>query len=318
MGIMNISEMMDRSIDLLRKYMGTIILFNLCCGLIVGAIYFALIFIGIIFSVVSISVLHNYILMAVLVSVLILFTIVLSLSIKTGMIKISSQEFLHNKVTLGNALGESFKNILKVFGLVVIVLLLASPIVAIFGVMAYFLYLGFKSSMIIYGIFHAKEVILIILSGLALIIFIFVLSAFSVVFSFTIHAIVLEKKGVISSIKRSYQLVKGSYWKVFGCTVLFGFTIAAIRASLGSIITVALTIIYFILKLFNLSVDYISFVNMFSGLLNWPLNILSMLMITPIVYIMLTMLYYNQRFKNDGFDILLRLKKLEIDEKGSN
>jgi hypothetical protein len=105
--------------------------------------------------------------------------------------------------------------------------------------------------------------------------------------------------------------VKNNYWRILGAWFLFYLTVYAINISLQSVVALVGGIIFLVLKFLNMQVDYMLFFTSVNAYASWPLNILSWLVISPIGSIMLTLLYYNQRFQKEGFDISLRLMALE-------
>ncbi|MFD8593869.1 glycerophosphoryl diester phosphodiesterase membrane domain-containing protein [Kitasatospora sp. NPDC059646] len=50
--------------------------------------------------------------------------------------------------------------------------------------------------------------------------------------SFAAPALVLERQGVLGAIKRSWHLVRGSWWRIFGTTTLFGLAVGLLSAVL--------------------------------------------------------------------------------------
>jgi len=58
--------------------------------------------------------------------------------------------------------------------------------------------------------------------------------------SFAMPALILEKQTVVGSLKRSWHLVRGSWWRIFGATFVFGIVVGLLSAVLtvpGQIIT---------------------------------------------------------------------------------
>lgn len=311
MGIMGLNEIMDRAVDVLRKYMKSIVLYSLCFGVIYTALIFFLIFGGAIFIAFSTAIFPNVVLPVIFISIIVIIAGVMVMASKVGVIKISSQVFSDEKEGLGEALGASFKNLHKIIGIFLIEVILFIPIGAVFGGIIYFIFRGLGAS---YGITAGNDpmgIISIILTILTLFSLFFIIIIYTTIFSFSLQAVVIEKKGVIASVKRSFGLIKKNFWRIFGMTLLIGLTIYAIQSSLTSFLTGLLSLFYLLIKFLKLPLDYITFINLTFSIANWPISIISWLIITPMGTIMTTLLYYNQRFKMEGYDMVVRLKGIQ-------
>lgn len=314
MSIMSLTEIMDTAIEILRKYIKTVLLFSLAYGVILIFILIGLVILGSIIAVLIAKFFHGVVLITIGVSIVILFLLAVALTAKIGMIQIASQMFLKERVYVDTALKASFKCMFKVLGIVTAAGILFLPIMGGFGAAGYFLYTTLKSSMILFGTYRTREIVLILLSILLIFIAALVLLAYCTLFSFSLHAITIEGKGVFSALKRSYQLVKNNFWKLFGSYLLFYLTIYAINGSLNSLLAVMSSIVYFFLKFLNVQLDYSVFLTLVVSYGRWPLNILSWLVISPVVTIMVTLMYFNQRFKKEGYDIVLKLREIQKNE----
>ncbi len=112
---------------------------------------------------------------------------------------------------------------------------------------------------------------------------------------FWLQAVVLENKGVRSGLGRSWRLVRGSFWRVFFVVILTGI--------FNYIITVTpTTAISFAAVLFP-SV-------LVSTVLNSTVAILINILVAPLTYTILTLLYYDLRIRKEGFDLALRAQQL--------
>lgn len=315
MNIMSLAEVMDKSIEILKKNLSTVALFNLAYGIINFLIIFFMIIIGSIAAGVSIGVFHLVVFPAIVITVIVLLIIAFALTIKVGMIKIASQEFSGEIIDLPKAIRISFQSFLKTLGIVACVILMFLPVIAVFGAAIYFSYESLKNEIYIFRNFNSKDISLILLPFFTMLIFFIIASIYSNLFTFSLHAMIIEKKGVIASLKRSFKLVKHNFWRILGCTIMFYLVYYAVLSSLESFIGVFFGIIYLILKFLNVTMIKASVLfTMAFSYLRWPLNLLSWLVISPVINIMTTMLYFNQRFKKEGLDIELRLKELEKEE----
>lgn len=311
MGIMGLNDVMDRAVDVLRKHMKNIVLYSLCYGLIytVGVLF--LVFGGGIFVFLSSAILRSAVLPIIFISIIGLIAGVMAMASKVGVIKISNQVFSDEKVGLGEALGASFKNLHRVIGILLIEIILFIPIGAALGGIIYFIFKSLDSSFSVTESYDPVKIILIILLILSVLSLIFIILMYTTMFSFALQAAIIEKKGIIASVKRSFGLIKRNFWRIFGITLLMGITIFAIQASLASFIAGILSLLYILMKFLKLPLDYITFINLTFSIANWPLSIISWLIIAPLGTIMTTLLYYNQRFKKEGYDMVLRLRDIQ-------
>jgi hypothetical protein len=311
MGVMGLSEVMDRAVDILRKYIKTTLMLTFGYGAIGIAAVIAFIIIGSIVLGITFAMSKSTVMLGIMFFLIIAIIIAFSLSINVGIIKIANQEFGGEKVLAHNVIGDSLKSMFKVLGILICGLILFIPVAAVFSGIIYVLIKGFKSSLIELDIFRGKEILLIIFSIIVMIAAIIVILAYITMLSFSLHAMTIEKKGVIGSIRRSYGLVRHDFWKMFGCIILFSLTIYGIRASLDSFFGVVGGVIFLVLKAMNAEQDFMSFITMLVSIMNWPLALISWLIISPIATNMISLLYFNQRFKKEGYDLILKLKDIK-------
>lgn len=311
MDVMTLSEVFDRSIEILKKHIKTIILFSVAYGilLVIGIFLFTLI--GIVIAGFSgLATGNSYIAIFViaLLSVLIA-SIVLTQYI--GMIKISSQEFFDEEVLTDTAVKISIKSIFKIFRMLICLLVMFIPVGIIFYYLGKSFFGTFDTLIYSVDIFVGRGIGAIVLLVLFILSLVFVLFCYTTWVAFVFHAMIIEEKGVFSSIKRSFSLVRQSFWKLFGSLLLVVFIVYALQISLGGFAALVSSIFYLITKFLNINQDVMSFFTMAAEYVSFPLNIVSWLIIMPIGYIMTTMLYFNERFKKEGYDLTLRLKKLQ-------
>jgi hypothetical protein len=311
MGIMSLREVMDGAVDILRKYLKTTLMLTFGYGAIgiIAAIIFTLV--GSIVAAILFALLKSKILLITMISVLVILIFAFFLSINVGMIKIVNQEFSGEKVLAHNVIGDSFKSIFKVLGILICALILFIPVIAIFAGIVYLLVKGFKGSLIQLDVYRGKEILLIVFSIIVMIAAVIVIFGYMTLLSFSFHAMTIEKKGVIGSIRRSFYLVKDNFWKMFGCTLLFYFTIYAVRGSLESFCGVVAGFVFLILKALNAGQDFMAFITTVLSIVNWPISLISWLIITPISMNMVSLLYFNQRFKKEGYDLVLKVRELK-------
>jgi hypothetical protein len=111
--------------------------------------------------------------------------------------------------------------------------------------------------------------------------------ALSAMFTLVAPAIAIEEIGPIRAMRRSWRLVRPRFWAVLGISLLAGF----MANLLGQILATAPTIVGVL----------------FGGSYAWVLvaiaGVLAALVSTPIVTIAATLLYFDARIRNEGFDL---------------
>jgi Membrane domain of glycerophosphoryl diester phosphodiesterase len=141
------------------------------------------------------------------------------------------------------------------------------------------------------------SVLLIISFFLLLIPFIY----FSVKFSMTFPAIVFERKGPFGAMGRSWALTRGSFWRTLGVLVVV--------VLLMFVLFIALTIV--------LSVGLYSIESASEpavAVVYTALNILVIAITYPLFAAILTVIYYDLRVRNEGFDLQLLARGVGSDE----
>ncbi|MDP4090784.1 MAG: hypothetical protein Q8930_16160, partial [Bacillota bacterium] len=216
MGVMSLSEIMDKSIELLRKYMKSIVAFVLLYGVVWLGGAFALTLISIIGVLIS-----REAFIYVILPLLFIIGFAVLLTVNAGIIKIVGQEYFKQKVDAMGAFKTAFANFIKICGLIIVITLIALPLAVVLYALGRAFTSAFGGIIVSIEDYNWGIVLIIFLIMLTMLLAAAVIIGFISIFSFSVHSMVLEGKGVFSSIKRSYQLVRYNYWKVFGCLILF-------------------------------------------------------------------------------------------------
>lgn len=319
MGIMNFNEIMDRSIEILKKQLKNIAPFMLCFSIIIAVIVFFIIALMSVFMFASLSSsdfsdhTSNLVKFIIWGSIIGILVGGISMGLNAGIIKITNRVILQEKASLGDAMSSAFHGIPKFWGIAFLIVMMFLPAAVAFGVIIYYLYKLFMSSGLQYRINNIgiSGALLIAVFVIVVLAAFFVVLIYNTLFGFAVHAIIIENKSVIGSIKRSLQLVKGAFWKLLCCNLLIMLTVLALKYSLTSFAGLLFSILYLIMKFLNVSVDTVSYAVMCYSALSQPINLICLMMITPIGSIMTTLLYFNQRFKKEGYDIQLKVNELQ-------
>lgn len=318
MNVMSLSEVLDRSIDTLRKNLKTIVLFNLVYGIISGIIAFIFMMFGILTATFTAILSPSTVGIVIAISIITMVVVTFIASINVGIIEISAEQYTGSKMNLQNAITNSLKSLPKIFVILLLVAIAALPIVLFFWKIIEWMIENVDLEVLEYDITGIQWIIIIVVPLLILLISAFIMMVYYTVLGFSFQVATIEKKGPIASIKRSFILVRRNFWKLFGYNILFFLTVMGIRYSLESIVGLILGIIYLVGKLFSVNQEYTILFASLYGVMAWPINILTWLIVTPIGGIMSTLLYFNQRFKKEGLDIELKLKVLENTMKESS
>lgn len=110
-------------------------------------------------------------------------------------------------------------------------------------------------------------------------------------FAFISQVVVLERRGVFASFGRSWSLVKGTWWRVFGITLVLAVIVGAIEGVLGG------------LAAGFLAFGHTTISQSISGVIG--------ILVRPIQLGGMTLLYYDLRIRKEGFDLEYAMRDLE-------
>ncbi|MEU4277026.1 hypothetical protein AB0F57_19255 [Streptomyces tanashiensis] len=199
-----------------------------------------------------------------------------------------SRAVLGRPVSLGSAWQEARPRLLQLLGLT---LLLAAMSVALMSV-------GLVPGLLIGG---APGVALTVVGGLGAIVAVVWLM---IRFNLASPALMLERRGVVQSLKRSAKLVQGSWWRIFGITLLTQLLIFLF----AMIIAIPFTII-------GIAVDGEGFSGLLSGTattFGWPFlivtgigGVITSAVTYPISAGVTVLLYVDQRIRREALDLEL-------------
>lgn len=316
MWIMSFAEVMDESIEILKKYIKTIVLFKLAYGIVYMIVAVILGIAGALIITLSsgLSLGGNFgNIFGVIMLALFFISIITSLALSSniGIIKIAGQRYTGEEIYTAEALKYSFKSIFRVFGIVLVTIILLIPAAIVFGGLIYFLYKNYNYLFFVNMSFGLKGVLPIIALVILFLVGTMVFIAYTTWIGFSLHALAIENKGVIESIERSFYLVKNNFWKLFKYGIIIFLSMFAIQISISSLFGILLSLFYLVLKLLNLQQDLVAYFTLAVTYIRWPLNLISWLITSPIGTIMTALIYFNQRFIKEGYDVEIMINKLE-------
>jgi hypothetical protein len=126
-----------------------------------------------------------------------------------------------------------------------------------------------------------------------------IFSAFSNIFALAAAVAAFEKRYFFGAVFRSWQLVKGQFWRVLGIRIIWGISIYAFFVCGVSILAFVGAIL-----------DYFEVNNIIFPIIFFFGMAFLFLVAAPLGAIMQTIIYFNRRMKTDGFDIKHNLKQL--------
>lgn len=206
-------------------------------------------------------------------------------------------------------IGESYRRLRPAFGRLVsawvmIDLLLAACTGALFLVFSMFAFFIVGAAAMAAGSSGEPGVVImiitvILMAGVPLLGFIALLTVFGV---FATQAVVFEGSGGSAALSRNWALLRGRFWPPFWCAVVLTFIVGALHlALLGS---VEMILQYALYSWFPLS-------HLAETVVEQSISTVLSLFIQPFVMVSLTVLYFDQRVRREGFDIDLALYERE-------
>lgn len=131
--------------------------------------------------------------------------------------------------------------------------------------------------------------------------------AYSHVFSLSVPVAVFEDRYFFGTIRRSWELVKTDFWRMLGIRMLWFGVIAIITSSLQAIFSMINSLVGLLAGTIPVFFILAFFVMMFTGFVG---PALATMLTSPMDGLMQATIYFNQRVKNEGFDVEMRLDKL--------
>ena len=325
MTVMSLAQMLDKAIDIHRKNLKSIAIFKLIYSLVtVGIILGSAIAVTIIVYLGSLAFFNTS--SATLIAFGITFIVILSIIFvifvssvvaldSVGIMKFTRNGLEDKTILSGYVLSFVFKNILKVTGIIAAGVLLFLPIAAVWVGVGWFFY-RFLSQGILLNIINFNFANSPVLGIIAVCVFTLLIICsimwYMTIHIFSIHAVVFQNTTFFKALSESRRLVKRNFWKILGYNILFSLCVTAIYYSFSSFVVIVGGLILLILKFFNINKDTIVFLQTFWLMASWPLSVLQQFFVAPLYMLSISLLYFNQRFKKDGYDLELRLEKIKL------
>jgi hypothetical protein len=128
---------------------------------------------------------------------------------------------LGHKITAGEAWRNARPRLPALIGVTLLIPLILIGVWAVYAVV-----------LVIFALAHAPGALIGLLAGVGAIAAIVLTIWFSIMFRMAGPAVVLEREGPAQALARSWRLVRGSFWRVLGITLLAGLIVLVIAAVL--------------------------------------------------------------------------------------
>lgn len=310
-GKMSIAKMLDKSVYLHKRNIGTSALYLFVMSILILVI-------GIISSIIIIlpfSILmtrgfmlgNNTFEVGFVLSIFMLILIIAVLYYlldairQSGIVTIGSNGFLDRRVDVSDAIMSAFKNIHRVLSVIIAGAILFLPVLLACGGMAVLILSSYT-----YDKWIAYALIILIS-----IIFLASFIYFMTIHAFSIQIAIIEKTYFFNALKKSRELVKGRFWRTLGCAMSSYISVSAISLSIYSVFALIGGIIYALISSSNLDSELLAMLLMLGNVARTPLQLLVSFFVSPISGIFMTILYYNMRFEKEGYDIELNVSRLK-------
>lgn len=306
MGVMGIAEIMDRAVNIFKKRIGYFALFSLISGGIFIVLYYL---ITTPFSLLLLSFSEIWGLL-LFIAVLFLILMIFAFSYAIGIMEIIRQDIFFNKLSIASAIASVFKNIPKTIAIVIINCILFFPLIAVYIFFLYYFDVVLSENIIIDLVTTDALyiIIFVILCLLGNIIFV----AFMGFTLFCLFVVVEENCGIIDALNKALWLIKNEIFKILWSLTVIEMTVFSIYLSLISFsLIISGIIIAICMSFFKLNELMTTLLVLPLSLLNWSLSQITFLIIGILAIIMACLLCYNQKFKKEGYDIIIRLTQLE-------
>ncbi len=317
MGIMNLAELLDSSVSILRKYCKSFIIFNLgywCIAAIAFMVLMVLIALGVAGSMFAMAVTGGEATLLVWVVILVsVLALTMTFCNSVGVIHLASQDVLQTPKDAAKALGSAFKSTFSVMGLVTLGVLPLIPIG--YGVWKLIggsvqSLAGKSSDQMLTALGSADQRLLLTVLGIlgVFLVLMALINAYVTLFTYALQALILEKKGPVKAIRRSIQLVRGRFWYLYGAISLITLMMYGISYSLDSFFLMASGLVELGMHFLGLEPGLgFTYVYVYGrGIADF----LYALLFNSLGAVVLTQLYYNRVFETEGYDLLLRVSRL--------
>lgn len=207
-----------------------------------------------------------------------------------------SETYLGRAATIKQSYGNAFRHWLPLLianflvGLATLIVL--APFFAMIGLSIFMSFIGASSQTS-----SALGLGILCLCALSIPLFLF-LMYLTINWAFISQSVVLENTTALGALRRSRQLVKGSFWRVLLMLFLLGIFVYIITAVPTFTVQFA-------------SMTLLGFSSLIPALLNSVITTVISTLIEPLQFTILTVFYYDLRIRKEGFDLQFSMQQLD-------
>jgi hypothetical protein len=298
---MNAAELLDRVFDIYKKSFAKQLAYaavvSVAASMVAGFIIF-----GVSFTVIFMSLLTSETIgvfaIFIIVGVTVFMVLVWQAAASAGAIYISRQAFTGSPIFF--PMSNLFRMIVRT-----VCALLATVVVAVPYLLAAggILYTYFRFAFDLYSTYPVVYVVF------GVILTLFVLVGFFVymhVFSLAIAVAVFENVWFTQTLRRSYDLIKNDFWRLFGVRLIWWLIIFTIVMCTQGLMGLLPAVAGIFAAGNTLSVPFLILLQMFTGLV----SIVISFVMGPLEGIFTAVVYFNQRIRYEGFDMEIAIEGL--------
>jgi len=218
------------------------------------------------------------------------------------------QSYSNKRADLSNAISSTLKSLLQIITVSLAQLIISIPLMIAYYFIAYLVYTLLSAVSSVAdpaAIFSLPTVILLFV--VALLCFFIGM----VVYNLTALAVpiaIFDRKHFLNAIIDSYYLMKGEFWLILGVRTVFLGTILIIISSFTILSWVLVGLAMSFVDSFapNLNILII-----LSTMVLFLINIISYVLVLPLVCSFTSIIFFNQKTKKEGLDLAIKLETLE-------
>jgi len=301
---MTAAELMDRSIYVYKKSFWP----QLAFAAILGIIFFmafmvaSLVAGSAILYLVAISPADSAVIGILLIVGAILLPVYLfwSAAASAGHILLSRQAFYGHKVRLD--VGQVPRVAVRVFFTLIAQIIVALPFAGAIALLIYTLVEGA-------GSLH-NAWLAVILGFVLVLVAAYLLLAH--LFSLAVAVSVFEQKTFFSALFRSWDLIKGEYWKLLGMRILWFLVSTVLAYSIQGGLSLVSMLVTLLMEMLSFSAVITTSVTLITAMITSLLSFAVAFAAMPLSGVFHATLYFNQRIKKEGLDIEISLGRLSL------
>ncbi len=316
---MNSAEVLDRSFDIYKKSFWQQIAYSFIVSsigsVVIAITTFVITFFGIMalvpFSLGRLDV--DTLPVPIIIVLVVLFIIILLLAyfqqsiLTAGNITLAKQVFYTNKPNFSIAIKEAFKSCLRVFSVVLAEILVMIPFFLSFLGIGYLLLSEPIRQMMRFGPQARVDFpfVLVIIFG---IFYLFIFLVIHTVFAVSVPVAIFEKKTFFKGLVQSYRLVIKDFPKIFGISLIWNIIVSIFMYSIIGVFFIALGGLGLVFDAISFDSDrFMMSFQIYEYVLSGILGVV----VAPLSSILTSVIYFNQKIKNDGLDIVIGFERLK-------